>query len=235
MDHVSLISLTEAHVRHVLGSAEAGHNWWHAERVRRNAIAIHAAEGGLREVIELAALLHAIADHKFYGGDEAIGPATANQWLLNNGAAPDLASSVAEVIRGINYKGPKESERAFSLEHAVVQDADRLDAIGAIGIARTFAFGGYFKRQFFDPGNLPNLEMDAKQYRHSESTTINHFFEKLLLLQERMLTGTGKNMARERHARMRQFLRLFFEEWFQGQALPPQWQKLLLDYKVLEN
>ncbi len=208
-----LVSKTRAFVAESLRAQEGSHDWWHVERVWRNAIEIHLVEGGDRLLIELAALLHDIADRKHHGGDEKIGPHRAKEWLLSCGAEPVVADKVAAIISAMGYGGPDGEESLINIEHAIVQDADRLDAMGAIGIGRAFTFGGHFGRQMHDPTCPPNLAMDKASYRGSQSNTLNHFFEKLLHLKDRMATRMGRELAAKRHEFMVSYVREFLREW----------------------
>jgi uncharacterized protein len=207
-----LICRTREYVRETANNRDGSHDWWHVERVWQNALQIHAVEGGDRRTIELAALLHDIADYKYHHGDETAGPRRARKWLLSCGAPDALAEEVSHIISFLNFGGPKGSERRESLEHAIVQDADRLDALGALGIGRAFSFGGHLGRPMYAPDIRPNLEMDKQQYRASKSPTLNHFFEKLFHLRERMLTPTGRRLAEDRHQCMVEFVREFLLE-----------------------
>lgn len=207
-----LVARTAAHAERVLGKEGTGHDWLHVERVWRNARAIGRAEKAELFVVELAALLHDIADWKFHGGDLAAGPREARRWLLKAGAGPETAARVAAVVAQVSYKGAKVDDSTASLEAAVVQDADRLDALGAIGIARTFAYGGAKGRGIYDPAVKPVLHGSARSYSRSEGPTLNHFYEKLLLLKGRMKTRTGRRLAAERHRFMELFLKRFYAE-----------------------
>jgi len=212
MNRKQLIQETASHVRMSLVGAEPGHDWWHTQRVWANAVLIQQTEGGDLFVVELAALLHDIADYKFHGGDEEIGPTRAREWLSSIGVDTHYFDPICGVIRNMNFKGSAGAEEACSLEHAIVQDADRLDAIGAVGIARCFSFGGHFGREIFNPEIPAKDSMTGEEYRRSKSPSINHFFEKLLLLRDRMLTETGKMLAAKRHDFMKIYLSEFFED-----------------------
>lgn len=224
------VAITSEHVRQQLQGAEPGHDWWHASRVWKHAIFLQKREGGDRELIELAALLHDVRDYKFEDGDTAAGPEAARLWLVSQGYPEDRAKAVAEIIAAINFRGPAGEELAKSLEHAVVQDADRLDALGAIGIARAFSYGGHFGREMLDPEIAPKLTMGTDAYRKSRSPTVNHFFEKLLLLRDRMLTETARELAAETHNFMLQFLTQFLAEFFAEEEPPESWAQLLREY-----
>ena len=210
---MGIVDATIIYVKQQLEGAEAGHDWFHIERVYRNALHIADQENCNREVVQLAALLHDIADSKFHSGDESIGPKTARTFLESQHADAATIDHVVKIIENISFKGGK-TERTFSsLELDIVQDADRLDAIGAIGIARTFNYGGFKNRPMYDPAIAPNMHMTKEEYKASNAPTINHFYEKLLLLKERMNTSTGKKLAEERHRFMEVFLAQFYAEW----------------------
>jgi len=209
----SLISITAEFVRSTLSNAEAGHDWYHTQRVWHNAQRIAAEESVNQPIVELGALLHDIADAKFHGGDEEVGPKTAQRFLENQQAAPEVIEQVVQIVRHVSFKGGNFEVAFSSPELAVVQDADRLDAIGAIGIARAFHYGGFRNRPLYDPNVPPNLTMSKEEYKRSQAPTINHFYEKLLLLKDRMSTNTGRKLAEERHQFMEQFLDQFYREW----------------------
>lgn len=211
MDEV--ISRTESHVRQLLAGESSGHDWWHIDRVRRTAKQIAVLEGADLVTVELAALLHDIADWKFHGGDESIGPQSAYLWLSQRGVDERVTGHVVSIVAGISFKGAGVSTEMPTLEGKCVQDADRLDAIGAIGIARAFAFGGHFGRPMFDPEIPAEQHASFDAYKSKSGPTINHFYEKLLLLKDRMQTATGKRLAYERHQFMEIFLQQFYCEW----------------------
>jgi uncharacterized protein len=200
-------------VKEELQNSEKGHDWWHIERVWRTSRLIAETEPTDRFVVELAALLHDVADSKFHAGDEEIGPQKAEVFLQSQGVQPNVIEHVVEIIRHISFKGGNNVPVFSSPELKVVQDADRLDAIGAIGIARAFHYGGFKNRLLYDPNIRPNLNMTKEEYKKSDAPTINHFYEKLLLLKDRMNTPTGKALAAKRHMFMEQFLEEFMEEW----------------------
>ncbi|TWW01381.1 HD domain-containing protein [Chitinophaga pinensis] len=208
-----LITTTEQFVKKELADAEGGHDWWHIYRVWKLARKIAAGEQVDMLVVELSALLHDIADSKFHGGDESIGPRKARAFLESAGAPEATIQHVVDIIVNISFKGGHNSGAFYSPELGVVQDADRLDAIGAIGIARTFNYGGFKNRALYDPAIPPDLHMTKEQYKNSTAPTINHFYEKLLLLKDRMNTATGRQLAQERHAFMETFLEKFYQEW----------------------
>jgi len=200
-------------VKKELEHAEGGHDWWHIERVWNNTRLIAKTEPVDLLVAELGALLHDIADSKFNGGNEEIGPAKARIFLIKLGVDVDVVDHVENIIRYISFKGGNFINAFSSPELAVVQDADRLDALGAIGIARAFNFGGFKNRALYDPEIKPNLGMSKEEYKTGLNPTINHFYEKLLLLKDRMNTPTGKALAQGRHAYMEAFLQQFYAEW----------------------
>ena len=211
--HEQIITATVNFVKKELAGAEGGHDWWHIYRVWQQARHIAEKETTNLLVVELGALLHDIADSKFHDGDENIGPAKAVAFLQTLHVPEEVVRHVENIIRHISFKGGN-SERSFSSpELAVVQDADRLDAIGAIGIARAFNYGGFKNRALYDPAVTPHLQMTKEEYKSSTAPTINHFYEKLLLLKDRMNTATGKELAAARHAFMEGYLEQFYREW----------------------
>lgn len=209
----NLVEKTVDFVRQKLAGAEGGHDWFHIERVWKNARHIALNENVDILVVELAALLHDIADSKFHDGDEEIGPVTARHFLRQNELDEERINHVEQIIRNVSFKGGKTARTFSSHELDVVQDADRLDAIGAVGIARAFNFGGFKNRSLYNPAVKPDLEMDKETYKKSDSPTINHFYEKLLLLKDKMNTSTGRKMAEERHRFMENYLEQFYAEW----------------------
>ena len=209
----SIIQKTVNFVQATLTEAEAGHDWWHTYRVWQNTLQIAQQEKVDELVVELAALLHDIADAKFHGGDEEIGPRTAQQFLESQQIDKSVVEHVTNIVRHISFKGGNFEQGFHSPELAVVQDADRLDALGAIGIARTFHYGGFRNRLLYDPDVPPNLSMSKEEYKSSKSPTINHFYEKLLLLKDQMHTATAKKIAAKRHDYMLSFLDQFYAEW----------------------
>ncbi|WP_375241345.1 HD domain-containing protein [Polaribacter sp.] len=215
MNQEKIITATIAFVKEELKNAEGGHDWFHIERVFKNAILISKEENVDVFVVSLAALLHDIADPKFHNGDETIGPKIANDFLKNQNVEPTIIKHVVDIINNISFKNSFENTKANfnSKELEVVQDADRLDAIGAIGIARCFNYGGFKNRALYDPEIIPNLNMTKEKYKNSSAPTINHFYEKLLLLKDKMNTTSGKKIAAERHLFMETFLKQFYEEW----------------------
>jgi len=213
MTDQEIIEKTVAFVKSELQNAEGGHDWFHAERVLKNTRSIARCEPVNLFVAELGALLHDIADHKFTGGDESIGVAKARRFLESLSVDKTVIDHVERIMENISFKGGNREPEFSSGELAVVQDADRLDAIGAIGIARTFNYGGYKGRELYNPSVKPVGGMTVAQYKSSTAPTINHFYEKLLLLKDRMNTETGKRMAEQRHRFMELYLEQFFREW----------------------
>ncbi|SDS47817.1 HD domain-containing protein [Winogradskyella sediminis] len=210
----SLIASTIAFVKQELKTAEGGHDWFHTERVYKNALLIATKEPVDQLIVGLAALLHDIADSKFYNGDESVGPKKARKFLLENNVDSTVIEHVTQIIEHMSFKNSFDLETSFSSkEMEVVQDADRLDAIGAIGIARCFNYGGFKNRPLYNPDIKPNLKMTKAEYKNSEAPTINHFYEKLLLLKDQVNTKTGKRLAEERHKYMESFLNQFLAEW----------------------
>ena len=214
MNKEQIILNTIHFVKETLEGAEGGHDWFHIERVYKNALLISENEKVDRFIVQLGALLHDIADAKFNNGDESIGPKKAREFLKKQYVDEDIIIHIENIILFISYKSSLDTSKKFtSAELDVIQDADRLDAIGAIGIARCFNYGGFKNRSLYDPAIEPNLEMTKEQYKKSTTPTINHFYEKLLLLKDKMNTKTGQLLAKERHRYMEQFLQQFYEEW----------------------
>jgi uncharacterized protein len=213
MNNTDLISRTIQFVKQQLADAEGGHDWFHIERVYRNSLLISQSEKCDEVVVKLGALLHDIADSKFHDGDESIGPKTARAFLEGESVDEATIAHVLNIIENISFKGGNFEKKFHSKELEIVQDADRLDAIGAIGIARTFNYGGFKNRPLYDPSIAPNLRMTKEEYKSSDAPTLNHFYEKLLLLKDKMNTETGKQIAQERHRFMETFLSQFYAEW----------------------
>jgi len=209
----NIIRETIDFVKKTLANAEGGHDWWHIYRVWKTAKQIAKIENVDSFIVELGALLHDIADSKFNDGDETIGPKIAEDFLKSKNIKQDTIEHVVAIIKNISFKGGKEIQKFNSLELDIIQDADRLDAIGAIGIARTFNYGGFKNREIYNPEIPPNLKMTKEEYKNSTAPTINHFYEKLLLLKDRMNTETGGKMAAERHKFMEEYLNQFYKEW----------------------
>ena len=210
---MTLIDSTILFVKQQLQQAEGGHDWFHIERVYKNALLLAKEEDCNLEIVKLGALLHDIADSKFHDGDEKIGPKIARDFLVTQNVNENIIAPVIAIIENISFKGGNFEKKFTSKELDIVQDADRLDAIGAIGIARTFNYGGFKNRAIYNPEIQPNLNMSIEEYKKSEAPTINHFYEKLLLLKDKMNTKTGKKIAAERHRFMEQFLAQFYAEW----------------------
>lgn len=213
MTNTDIISKTITFVKQQLANAEGGHDWFHIERVYKNALLIAREEKCDLQIVQLAALLHDIADSKFHNGDETIGPETARNFLESENIAPETISHIINIIENISFKGGNFDKNFHSVELDIVQDADRLDAIGAIGIARAFNYGGFKNRALYDPKIAPNTNMSVEEYKRSQAPTINHFYEKLLLLKDKMNTQTGKQIAQQRHQFMQNFLSQFYAEW----------------------
>jgi len=212
MNKPEIINKTVQFVRTTLQNAEGGHDWWHIHRVHTNAKLIAASENCDLLTVELAALLHDIADSKFHNGDEEIGPAIAGDFLRSLNVDEHVINHVQQIIRHISFKSGFDKLSFQSPELSIVQDADRLDAIGAIGIARTFNYGGFKGREIYNPEIKPNLKMSKEEYKNTTAPSINHFYEKLLLLKDKMNTVTGKKLAEQRHAFMETYLQQFFME-----------------------
>ena len=214
MSSEEIINKTIIFVKETLANAEGGHDWFHTLRVFNNSLLISKNEDVDIFIVQLGALLHDIADSKFHNGDDTIGPKIAGEFLFNLNVDSIIIEHVIKIIENISFNKSLEKEQKFkSLELAVVQDADRLDAIGAIGIARCFNYGGFKDRQLYNPDIKPNLSMSKAEYKNSTAPTINHFYEKLLLLKDKMNTKTGKQIASERHTYMLGFLDQFYAEW----------------------
>ena len=209
----NIISQTVQFVKQTMQGAESGHDWWHIERVWNNAILISKTEKAETFIIELAALLHDIADSKFHNGDEEIGPQRAGDFLKSIGLEEKIIIHIQQIIRNMSFKASLGQVNFDSKEMEVVQDADRLDAIGAIGIARAFTYGGFKNRELYNPDIPPALTMSKEDYKKSDAPTINHFYEKLLLLKDKMNTDTGLRIAEERHRFMLTYLEQFYNEW----------------------
>lgn len=214
---MNYIDQTIIFVKKELEGAEAGHDWFHIQRVYNNALNLLKTEQANEQVVVLGALLHDIADSKFHNGDETIGPKKAMEFMTSIDINDDVKEHVVKIIENISFKGGNFNRTFQSKELEIVQDADRLDAIGAIGIARTFNYGGYKNNGLYDPEIQPKLKMTKKEYKNHKGTTINHFYEKLLLLKDLMNTETGKKLAENRHQYMEGFLEQFYNEW-EGKA-----------------
>jgi len=204
---------TEAHVRAAMSGEGTGHDWWHVHRVRRMALRLARDEGTDPYVTELAALLHDLADHKFHGGDETAGPRAARAWLESLGAGAEVVDHVCAIVAGVSFKGAGVATPMPTPEGRVVQDADRLDAIGAIGIARAFAYGGSRGRPLHAPDAAPEAHDSFEAYKAGGGATTAHFHEKLLLLRDRLHTAAARRVAEGRHRYMEDFLARFHAEW----------------------
>ena len=210
---MSIIGKTISFVKEKLENAEGGHDWFHIERVYKNSLLIAKDEDCDLTVVQLGALLHDIADSKFHNGDETVGPRTARNFLESQNVSEEIIVHVINIIENISFKGGNFGQQFNSKELEIVQDADRLDALGAIGIARCFNYGGFKNRALYNPEIPPKLTMSKEEYKNSESPTLNHFYEKLLLLKDKMNTLTGKKIAEARHQYMEDFLSQFYAEW----------------------
>ena len=213
MNKSTVLEKTRKFVKSKLSGESTGHDWWHVYRVCMTARQIAKTEKVDLFVVELAALLHDIADWKFYDGDESVGPTHARKWLESLRVSEAIISHVCRIIKDISFKGAGVKTQMHSKEGGVVQDADRLDALGAIGIARTFAYGGSKGREIFNPDIKPTQHNSFEEYKKNQSHTINHFHEKLFLLKDLMNTKTGKKLAKSRHTYMQNYLRQFLKEW----------------------
>ncbi|MCB4798421.1 HD domain-containing protein [Neotamlana laminarinivorans] len=214
MTEENIINKTKAFVKNTLSDAEGGHDWFHTLRVYNNALLIAKTEQVNHYIVALGALLHDIADSKFYNGDETVGPKIAGEFLFKLNVDSKVIEHVVNIIKHISFKNSLSGETNFSsIELKVVQDADRLDAIGAIGVARCFNYGGFKNRALFNPEIKPNVNMSKEEYKNSTAPTINHFYEKLLLLKDKMNTESAKKIAYKRHEFMLNFLDQFYNEW----------------------
>ncbi len=209
----TIIQTTAEHVQKLLSGEGSGHDWWHIWRVWQTAKRIGAAEHADMPVVELAALLHDIGDHKFHNGDETMGAKLSRAWLQKLLVPEETIRHVIQVIEEVSFKGAGTSSAVSTLEAQVVQDADRLDAIGAIGIARAFAYGGYKGRELYNPAIPPVMHASFEEYKKNTAPTLNHFYEKLFLLKARMHTAAAKQMAEKRHSHMQEFVQQFLSEW----------------------
>ena len=213
MTDLKIIEATKTFVQQQLKNAEGGHDWFHILRVFNNAQLISKTENVDSFIVPLGALLHDIADSKFHAGNENVGPKVAREFLFKHDVDSAVIEHVVKIIENISFKGGNETQKFRSPELDVIQDADRLDAIGAIGIARCFNYGGFKDRSLYNPDIKPNLNMSKEEYISSDSPTINHFYEKLLLLKDRMNTKTGRQIAEKRHQFMMSYLDQFYAEW----------------------
>ena len=209
----ALIERVAAQIRRRFVGESSGHDWYHIQRVWKLTQQIAAREGANLEIAELGALVHDIADWKFCAGDETVGPREARRLLSDEGVPGDVIEAVADIVATISFKGAGVTTAMKTLEGQCVQDADRLDAMGAIGIARCFAYGGHAGRAMYDPDVHPTMHATAEAYKSAKGTSLNHFHEKLFLLKDRMNTASGRAMAEERHRYMREFVDRFLHEW----------------------
>jgi uncharacterized protein len=213
MDKVEIVNKTAEYLKDKLSGEGSGHDWWHIYRVWKSAVHIGKQEVADMFVVELAALLHDIADWKFHDGNEEIGPQLSREWLETLAVEESIIAHVCQIIRDVSFKGSGVVTDMKSIEGKIVQDADRLDASGAIGIGRAFAYGGSKGREMYNPSIKPNDHKSFEQYKNSKGTSVNHFYEKLLLLKDLMNTESAKKIAEKRHKIMRNFLEEFFIEW----------------------
>lgn len=204
---------TVSYMRSRLSGEGSGHDWWHVYRVWKMSVRLAETEGGDVFVVQLAALLHDIADWKFHSGDDTVGPRMAREWLMSLQVNEDTIQHVENIIHGVSFKGANVATPVKTLEGMIVQDADRLDAIGAVGIARTFAYGGHKNHEMHNPETQHKIHNSFNEYKAGDGTTIHHFYEKLLLLKDRMNTNTAKQIAQSRHQYMENFLARFYQEW----------------------
>jgi uncharacterized protein len=209
----NIVNATKSFVKNQLKNAEGGHDWFHTERVYNSALQIAKGENANALVVALAALLHDVADSKFHDGDETLGPKIARTFLETQKLNVPTIEHIINVIENSSFKGGNFETKFNSIELQIVQDADRLDAIGAIGIARAFNYGGFKNRGLYDPEIQPNLLMTKEEYKKSNAPTINHFYEKLLLLKDKMNTQTGRELAEGRHKFLEMYLEQFYKEW----------------------
>lgn len=209
----ALIERVAAQIRRRFVGESSGHDWYHIQRVWKLTQQIAAREGANLEIAELGALVHDIADWKFCAGDETVGPREARRLLSDEGVPGDVIEAVADIVATISFKGAGVTTAMKTLEGQCVQDADRLDAMGAIGIARCFAYGGHAGRAMYDPDVHPTMHATAEAYKSAKGTSLNHFHEKLFLLKDRMNTAGGRAMAEERHRYMKEFVDRFLHEW----------------------
>ena len=217
MDKQKILDATRDYIKEELSGDGTGHDWWHIHRVTKTAMQIGVKEGADLFIVELGAMLHDLGDFKFHDGDDTVGPKMVTEWLNSLNASEEVVNKVVTIVKEISYKGAKVDTPMSTLEGRVVQDADRLDAVGAIGVARTFAYGGSKGREIHNPDVIPQKHSNFESYKNSTAPTINHFYEKLLLLKDRMNTSTAKKMAKQRHEFMLEYLDRFYKEW-EGEA-----------------
>ena len=213
MNKENIIKETKQFVKAKLEGEGSGHDWWHIDRVHKTAIYIGKKEGADLFVVELAALLHDIADWKFNKEDLKAGANISSKFLNELGVDKEIIQKVCEIVSTLSFKGGTVDSTQDSVEGMVVQDADRIDALGAIGIGRTFAYGGFTNREMYNPNIKPIKFSDFESFKKNDGPTINHFYEKLLLLKDTINTETGRKIAQKRHEYMELFLEEFFSEW----------------------
>jgi len=213
MDKRKIIKEVENYVKKELAGDSTGHDWWHIRRVRQMAKVVAEKEGGDLFVIELAALLHDIADWKFNDGDEKAGSKKTKDLLEGLGINEEIIKQVGEIVDNVSFKGAGVENKIKTKEGMIVQDADRLDVIGAIGAARIFAYGGSVGREIYDPNIKPKFHKTFEDYKKNKSSSINHFYEKVLLLKDRLNTKTARKIAVQRHKFLEKYLEQFFKEW----------------------
>lgn len=213
MDKQAIIRATADHIQELLSGEGSGHDWWHIKRVWNTAKHIAKEEKADLFITEMGALLHDIADHKFHDGDTTVGPKIAEEWMVSIRVEQEAIAHICQIIQHLSFKGAQVATPMKTMEGKVVQDADRLDAIGAIGIARAFAYGGYKGRELHNPDIKPELHSSFEAYRKTTGPSLNHFYEKLFLLKDRMNTNTGRKIAAERHTFMEAYVAQFLSEW----------------------
>lgn len=213
IEQEKLLQLITQDVKNIFIKDSSGHDWWHIFRVTKTAKNISKQEGGDNFIVELSALLHDVGDYKLFVGNNNTPDVLIKKMLNKYSCSNEITTKVINVVKQVSYKGANVNTTPTSLEAKIVQDADRIDAIGAIGIARAFAFGGYKNRLIYNPNQKPILHNNFESYKNNKSHTINHFYEKLLLLKDRMQTKTGKKIAEERHEFMEMYLKQFYKEW----------------------
>jgi len=214
MTETDYVAKTAKYIKDKFSGEGSGHDWWHMYRVWQLSKEIYKNEHEANHlVVELAALLHDIADWKFNDGDTEAGPKAAREWLMSINVSEDIIEHVEEIIHTISYKGAGVASNTETIEGQIVHDADKIDALGAIGIARVFAYGGSASREIHNPEIKSVLHKTFEEYKNNNGTSINHFYEKLLLLKDRMYTDTGKQIAESRHQYMEKYLEEFYKEW----------------------
>lgn len=214
MTQDEIILKTQKFIEEKFRDESSGHDYWHMYRVWKLAKHIAKKEANVDMfTLELAALLHDIADYKFHDGDEEVGPRAAREWLESLQVDNSVIEHIENIIRNVSFKGANVETKLDTIEGKIVHDADKLDAIGAIGIGRTFAYGGKKGRLMYDPDVRPEMHDSFEAYKNSNGPTLNHFYEKLLLLKDRMFTQTGKEIAQHRHEYMEKFIKEFLAEW----------------------